>query len=43
VGSVFYDELHQREPRIDVNLQVVDPVEGALKMARRAHAAGSHT
>lgn len=43
VGSVFYDELHQREPRIDVNLQVVDPVEGALKMARRAHAAGSQT
>jgi glucosamine kinase len=40
VGSVFYAEFQQREPRVDVNLEVVDPVEGALKMARRAHRAG---
>lgn len=36
VGSAFYDELQQREPRVDVNLAVVEPVEGALRIARRA-------
>jgi glucosamine kinase len=36
VGSYLYTELQEREPRVDVNLEVVDPVEGALSMARRA-------
>jgi len=39
VREVFYDELRKREPRAEVNLQVVDPVEGALRMARRADTA----
>ncbi len=36
VRQVFYNELRAREPRIEVNPQVVEPVEGALRMARRA-------
>ena len=36
VRQVFYNELHTRDPRIEVTPQVVDPVEGALRMARRA-------
>jgi glucosamine kinase len=36
VREVFYDELRMLEPRAEVNPQVVEPVEGALRMARRA-------
>lgn len=36
VRDVFYNELHRIEPRAEINPQVVDPVEGALRMARRA-------
>ena len=36
VREVFYNELGQLEPRAEINPQVVDPVEGALRMARRA-------
>ena len=36
VPEVFYNELRKLEPRAQVNSQVVDPVEGALRMARRA-------
>ncbi len=36
VGQVFYNELRKLKPRAQVNPQVVDPVEGALRMARRA-------
>lgn len=36
VREVFYNELHKFDPRVALNLQVVDPVEGALRMARRA-------
>ena len=32
----FYNELHRLDPRVEVNPNVVDPVEGALRMARRA-------
>jgi N-acetylglucosamine kinase-like BadF-type ATPase len=35
VRQVFYNELRRLEPRVEVNPQVVDPVEGALRMARR--------
>jgi len=38
VRQVFYNELHKLDPRTDVNLQVVEPVEGALRMARKAAA-----
>jgi glucosamine kinase len=38
VRDVFYNELRQSEPRAEINPQVVDPVEGALRMARRAAA-----
>lgn len=38
VRQVFYNELRQQEPRAEVNPQVVEPVEGALRMARRAAA-----
>jgi N-acetylglucosamine kinase-like BadF-type ATPase len=36
VREVFYNELRQLDSRVQVNPQVVDPVEGALRMARRA-------
>ena len=36
VRQVFYNELRKLEPRAQVNPEVVDPVEGALRMARRA-------
>jgi glucosamine kinase len=35
VRETFYNELRRLDPRTQVNLQVVDPVEGALRMARR--------
>ena len=38
VRETFYNELGQLEPRAEINPQVVDPVEGALRMARRAAA-----
>ena len=36
VRQVFYNELRRLEARVQVNPEVVDPVEGALRMARRA-------
>jgi glucosamine kinase len=36
VREVFYNELRRLDPRVDLNPNVVDPVEGALRMARRA-------
>ncbi len=32
----FYNELRRADPRVAVNPNVVDPVEGALRLARRA-------
>jgi N-acetylglucosamine kinase-like BadF-type ATPase len=34
--QVFYNELRTLDPRVEVNPQVVEPVEGALRLARRA-------
>jgi glucosamine kinase len=39
----FYNELRRLDPRAEINPQVVDPVEGALKMARRADKCGTDT
>lgn len=36
--DAFYNELRRLDPRVEINPQVVDPVEGALRMARRAAA-----
>ena len=36
VRDAFYNELEKFEPRAQVMPQVVDPVEGALRMARKA-------
>jgi N-acetylglucosamine kinase-like BadF-type ATPase len=36
VRETFYNELRRLDPRTRVNLQVLDPVEGALRMARAA-------
>jgi hypothetical protein len=36
VREAFYNELRPQEPRAQLIPQVVDPVEGALRMARRA-------
>ena len=42
VREVFYNELRRLDARSQVNPQVVDPVEGALQMARReSHAVES--
>jgi glucosamine kinase len=32
----FYNELRQLDPRVEINPRLVEPVEGALSMARRA-------
>lgn len=36
VRDVFYNELHRLDTRVDIHPSVVDPVDGALRMARRA-------
>ncbi|SPF45447.1 fragment of putative N-acetylmuramic acid/N-acetylglucosamine kinase (BadFG/BcrAD-type ATPase domain protein) [Candidatus Sulfotelmatobacter kueseliae] len=36
VRQVFYNELRRLAPRVEINPQVVEPVEGALRLARRA-------
>jgi glucosamine kinase len=43
VRQVFYNELRALDPRAEVNPQVVEPVEGALRMARRAASCGADT
>ncbi len=35
VREVFYNDLRRQDLRVDMNPTVVDPVEGALKMARK--------
>jgi N-acetylglucosamine kinase-like BadF-type ATPase len=35
VREVFYNELRNADARVDVNPQVVEPVDGALRIARR--------
>jgi N-acetylglucosamine kinase-like BadF-type ATPase len=35
VRQVFYNELRKLDPRVEINPQVVEPVEGALRLARR--------
>jgi N-acetylglucosamine kinase-like BadF-type ATPase len=36
VREIFYNQLRRLEARTEINPRVVDPVEGALRMARRA-------
>ena len=36
VREVFYNELRRLDPRADVRPQIVEPVHGALQMARKA-------
>ena len=38
VQQIFYNELRTMNTRVEMNPQVVDPVDGALRMARRAGA-----
>jgi len=38
VRQIFYNELRKADPRVQVNPAVVDPVEGALRIARRGGA-----
>jgi glucosamine kinase len=43
VRQAFYNELCTLDARVEVNPQVVEPVEGALRMARRAAKCGTDT
>jgi hypothetical protein len=43
VRQVFYNELRVRDMRVEVNPQPVEPVEGALRMARKAGAQNETT
>jgi len=36
VRQIFYNELRSLDARVQVDQRIVDPVEGALRMARRA-------
>jgi len=38
VRADFYNELRKTDPRVQINPLVIEPVEGALRMARRAAA-----
>jgi glucosamine kinase len=38
----FYHELRELDPRVQISPQVVEPVEGALRMARRAPPRSAH-
>jgi glucosamine kinase len=38
----FYNELRRLDPRVEVNPHIVEPVEGALRMARRAATSDLH-
>ena len=38
VRDTFYNELRRTEPRAEINPEAIDPVEGALRMARKAPA-----
>jgi ABC-type microcin C transport system duplicated ATPase subunit YejF len=37
VREVFRNTMSSLDPRLEVNRQVVEPVAGALMMARKAH------
>ncbi len=41
VCEVFYNELRRLDSRIETNAQIVEPVEGALRLARRAATRGA--
>lgn len=41
VRQVFYNELRQFDSRLEMNQQAIEPVEGALRLARRAAAKGA--
>ena len=36
VREVFYNEVRRLDPRTEVNPQLIDPVEGALRLARKS-------
>jgi hypothetical protein len=36
VRDVFYNSLRARHPGVVVNLDVIDPVRGALELARKS-------
>jgi glucosamine kinase len=38
VREYFYNELHQLDPRVEMNPKLVEPVEGALRIARKGSA-----
>jgi len=43
VREVFYNELRALDPRAEIHPNIVEPVEGALRMARRAAREGAET
>src|SRR5579862_3271773 len=43
VREVFYNELRALDPRAEIHPNIVEPVEGALRMARRAAKEGAQT
>jgi N-acetylglucosamine kinase-like BadF-type ATPase len=43
VRQVFYNELRTLDALVEMNPEVVEPVEGALRMARRAASCGADT
>ena len=43
VREVFYNELRAFDPRAEIDPNIVEPVEGALRMARRAAKEGAQT
>jgi glucosamine kinase len=43
VREIFYNELRRLDPRVEINPRVIEPVEGALRRARRTGSCGTDT
>jgi N-acetylglucosamine kinase-like BadF-type ATPase len=43
VRQVFYNEIRQQDLRVQLNPEIVNPVEGALRLARKAAQCGADT
>lgn len=41
VREVFYNELRRQDPRVELNARIVNPVEGALRLARKGSQQGA--
>jgi glucosamine kinase len=41
VRGDFYNQLRRLDPRVEINPQIIEPVQGALQMARKRHSSAT--